>query len=148
MGTGLLVLSLVILALRVPSGYEEAWRRVPDRHQALVRSIEPSYRGHVRYATAAITVPVPVRPSDLWHEVGHLVLAPDTPDGDAWCRLFWPRNKPLGILPSRYARTSCQEDAADSYKEMLEHGCLGDPGRDSFLRARIFRPGELAACSP
>ncbi len=151
MTTLFLILSLFVLtSIDVPSGYRDAWERVPERHRALVREIRLAREtaGRVHYPTSTITLPTKTRPGALFHEIGHLVFKHDPDLAADWVRTFWPGGTVQGRTNGRYAETSPPEDQAESYEEVMEHGCLASPSRDAFLRTRVFRPGELGACRP
>ena len=136
-------------ALPAPAGYEHAVSRLPARHWALVRSaaIDRSSGGQARRATMSVHMTPYRTDSQLHHEVGHLVAYADPALERDWRERFWPRGKPLGTPVSRYARTNDREDFAVAYEELIEHGCLSDRERERFLRDRVFRAGELGACS-
>jgi hypothetical protein len=138
--------------LAVPASYEPAWSRIPERHRSLVQGIYQDRDSSAQARRATMTIHLKKRggtPSSLWHEVGHLVRWSDNRRASDWDARFWPRGRLVGIAASAYARTSPSEDFAVSYEEIIEHGCLGDPDRDRFMKARVFRPGELPVpCIP
>lgn len=148
-----LLLVLATLApLSAPPGYERAWDAVPERHRLLVRSIhvDRDSGGQARRATMSVhLVPKPRgKDSAIWHELGHIVRWSSPALSSAWDRQFWPDGRIRGIPPSRYAMTEPDEDFAESYEEILEHGCLEDADRTRFMIEWAFRPGELVSCRP
>jgi hypothetical protein len=145
----LLVVTLVLLApVAPPTGYERAWAAVPMRHRLLVASIhvDRDSGGQARRRDMSIHLTPYRSDGQLHHEVGHLVLYADPALERDWQAAFWPGGRLRGIPPSRYARTNDREDAAESYEEMLQHGCLEDPARTRFMLERVFRPGETPTC--
>lgn len=143
-----MLLLVVVLTVAVPPGYAAAWERIPERHRTLVRSIhvDRDSGGQARRATMSIHLTPRSTAATLWHEVGHLVRWSDPELAAAWDRRFWPDGRLRGVPPSRYARTSPSEDLAESYEEMIEHGCLEDPDRSRFMLSRVLRPNEVPPC--
>lgn len=158
------VLAIVLLAfgalpvhaepapVSAPPGYEEAAARIPPRHLALASSIvvDRASGGQSRRSDRSIHL-TPARTGStgqLWHEAGHIVAYASPEIERDWRARFWPGGAPIGQTVSRYAATNDREDFAETYKEMLEHGCVEDAGRTRFMRERVFRPGELTDCRP
>ncbi len=154
----LAVVWIAMLSIMPPSHYTGAWDRVPERHRSLVQSIhvDRDSGGQSRRSTMSVHLTPRGNDGQLWHEVGHIVAYSDPKLEADWCRRFWRGGRPIGTLPSSYPVQAeakdegqgCPEDFADSYKEMLEHGCLGDHDRSHFMHDRVFRPGEVSACQP
>lgn len=142
------VLASVFASVLPPTGYEAAAASVPARHWALVRSVhvDRDSGGQARRSSMSVHLTPYRSDGQLWHELGHIVRWSDPSLASDWDRQFWSGGKVRGIPPSRYARTEPDEDFAESYEEMLEHGCLEDPDRTRFMMERVFRPGELPAC--
>jgi hypothetical protein len=130
----------------VPTGYERAWARLPERHRMLVRGIYRDRDSSAQARRRTMTIHLKKQdghPESLWHEVGHLVRWADNPLASDWEARFWRRGTLSGVAPSDYARTSPSEDFAESYQELLENGSLEDCGRVRFMMNHVFRRGEV-----
>ena len=144
-----LALNLLVVA---PPGYESAWLRIPERHRAVVRSIDLWDRGYAqaKRSTMGIMLPAKVRESMIWHETYHVVMYADPQLEHDWQATFWPGDKLVGKAITPRARQNYREDFAESAEKLIQNGCLDEPGerlsRERWLRDRVFRPGELREC--
>ena len=131
-----------------PSGYERAVAAVPARHWLLVQqaSIDRSSGGQARRSTRSIHLTPGGAAGQLHHEVGHIVAYSDPALEADWRRTFWPNGRPAGVLPSAYARTNDREDFAETYRLMIERGCVEDRERTAFMLARVFHQREVPPC--
>lgn len=139
------LLSLSIAPVSAPPGYERAWAAIPERHRATVREIriDRDSGGQARRETMSVHLTPHRQDSQLHHEIGHIVMYADPKLEADWRSSFWPSGRIRGIPPSRYARTNYREDFAESYSEVLEHGCVEDVDRTQFMKERVFRSGEI-----
>jgi hypothetical protein len=138
-----------VLTLTPPVGYERAWRQLPARHQALVRSIQidRTSSGQAREKDMSVHLTPWNQDSgdgQLWHEVAHIVLYAHPRLETLWNRQFWPEGVALGQLVSSRAAHSPEEDFAESYKEFIERGEVSDSERNSFLYNYVFIPAAYS----
>jgi hypothetical protein len=141
-----------VLTPTPPVGYERAWRQLPARHQALVRSIQVdrTSSGQAREKDMSVHLtPWNQKSGDglLWHEVAHIVLYAHPRLETLWNKQFWPEGVALGLPVSGRAAHSPEEDFAESYKEFIERGEVQDSERDYFLHNYVFIPAAYSVDS-